>query len=111
LQKWSHLVFKYKPRPITYTFREFGLQGSFTGIETEIIYNSEDERIYLIRNDTMMGIYQCQKPPKMAIKKKNRVFYQPYLLVNKNLTAWERMDVLRLEMIGLRMRRVITLGY
>jgi hypothetical protein len=111
MQRWFQPVFKGKQIPTIYNFKEFALKGEFTGREIELLYNTEENRIYLYEGAMIKGIYQCQKPPKVALKKKNRTVYQPYLLVNEKLNEWERMDELRLAMVGLRMIRAVTNGY
>jgi len=107
-QKWSQLVYKGNPAHPVVNYREFALIGEFTGKESGILFNSEDNRIYIYNGSELSGIYQCQYPPKMTLnKKKRKPHEQPYLLVNTEVTAWERMDVLRLAMEGLRMKRAI----
>ena len=107
-QKWSQIVYKGNPEHTAINYREFALIGQFAGKESGILFNSEDNRIYIFNGNTLSGIYQCQKPPEFKLsKKKRKPFAQPYLLVNHNLTAWERMDVLRLAMEGLRMKSAI----
>jgi len=107
-QKWSQIVYKGNPEHTAINYREFALIGQFAGKESGILFNSEDNRIYIFNGNTLSGIYQCQKPPEFKLsKKKRKPFAQPYLLLNHSLTAWERMDVLRLAMEGLRMKSAI----
>jgi hypothetical protein len=104
-QKWSQIVYKGNPEHTAINYREFALIGQFAGKESGILFNSEDNRIYIFNGNMLSGMYQCQKPPEFKLsKKKRKPFAQPYLLVNHSLTAWERMDVLRLAMEGLRMK-------
>jgi hypothetical protein len=109
VQKWSQPVFKGIPVHSAINYSEFALVGEFTGIESCILFNSVDNRIYIYKGDELSGMYQCQKPPQLKLsKKKRKPAAQPYLLINTNLTAWERMDVLRLAMVGLRMKSAIA---
>ena len=106
-QKWSQIVYGGNQEHASINYTEFALIGEFNGNQSGILVNSEDNRIYIFDGNTLSGMYQCQKPPKLKLNKKKRTFAQPYLLVNKKLTAWERADVLRLAMEGLRMKSAI----
>ena len=107
-QKWAQIVYKGNTEHAAMNYREFALIGQFTGKESGILFNSEDNRIYIFYGDQLLGMYQCQNPPPFKLsKKKRKPFAQPYLLVNSKLTAWERMDILRLAMEGLRMKSAI----
>lgn len=108
--EWLNNVYKGKPES-NHSSREFAMIGEFTGKDLKIVNNTDEDRIYIIKEDTITGIYQIQKPPKMAFKKKNRKVYQPYLLVNDQLSEWERIDVLRLAMVGVRMWRLVKFQY
>ncbi len=107
-QKWSHLVYTGIQEHSAIIYNEFALVGEFTGKKYGILFNSTENRIYIITSDEISGIYQCQKPPQLKLsKKKRKPFAQPYLLVNTRLTSWERMDILRLAMLGLRMKSAV----
>jgi hypothetical protein len=110
LAKWLQPAYQGKQEHASINYREFALLGEFAGKESCILFNSSDNRIYLFRGNEPTGILQCLKPSMQIIfnKKKHKVV-QPYLLVNQKLTAWERMDVLRLAMAGLRIKRAIEL--
>jgi hypothetical protein len=108
LLKWSQPVYKGKQEHSAINYREFALLGKFNGNESCILFNSKDNRIYLFSGNDLSGIYQCQKPPpQITFNKKKRKVAQPYLLVNDKLTEWERMDILRLAMVGVRMKNAI----
>jgi len=108
LLKWSQLVYTGKKEHTSLAYREFGLHGEFNGNISSIFYNSNNNRIYLFTGNELTGIFQCQKPPpQILFNKKKRKIAQPYLLVNNKLTAWDRMDILRLAMVGLRIKNVI----
>jgi len=107
-QKWLHLVYTGIQEYPAINYNEFALAGEFTGKKYGILFNSPQNRIYIITGDEISGIYQCQKPPQLKLsKKKRKPFVQPYLLVNIKLAAWERMDILRLAMVGLRMKSAV----
>jgi hypothetical protein len=108
VRKWSRMVYKGNPEHPVVNYKEFALIGEFTGKESAILFNSEDNRIYIYNGSELSGIYQCQNPPKLTLsKKKRKPFEQPFLLVNTMLSAWGRMDVLRLAMEGIRMKSAI----
>lgn len=80
--------------------------GQLADKKSGILFNTEDNRIYLFSGSELTGISQCQKPLEFELsRKKRKPFAQPYLLVSDILTAWEQMDVLRLAMEGLRMKK------
>jgi len=107
-QRWSQIVYKGNQEHAAMNYREFALIGQFTGKESGILFNSADNRIYIFNGNDLSGLYQCQKPPEFKLsKKKRKPFAQPYLLVNHSLTAWERIDILRLAMEGIRMKSSI----
>lgn len=112
LQKWWQPVYNGIQDHSAINYREFALHGQFNGRESVILFNSNDNRLYLYTGNELSGIYECQKPPvQLTFNKKKRKFIQPYLLVNHNLTEWERMDILRLAMVGLRMKSAIESYY
>lgn len=112
LQKYSQTVYNKNQEHTAINYREFALLGQFNGKESGILFNSNDTRIYIFTGNELSGIYDCQKPPhQLTFNKKKRKFIQPYLLVNHNLTEWERMDILRLAMVGLRMKSAIESYY
>jgi len=108
VQKWSQLVYKGVPENKVAIFDEFALIGEFTGKACAVLFNTTDNRIYIFKENKLSGMYQCQYPPKVTLsKKKRKPALQPYLLVDAELTAWERMDILRLAMVGLRLKSAI----
>jgi hypothetical protein len=109
MQRWSQLVYRGNPEYSPVNTREFGLLGEFTDKEYAMLYNLNSNRIYIFSGDVLTGIFQCKQEPTQFLikKKKKRVFSQPYLLINSSLSAWERMDVLRLAMAGLRMKNAV----
>jgi len=52
-QKWSHMVYKGNPVPQAVNYREFALIGEFTGKESGILFNSEDNRIYIFNGSEL----------------------------------------------------------
>lgn len=108
LLKWSQQAYGGLKEHSALNYREFALLGKFNGNESCILYNSKDNRIYLFSGNDLSGIYQCQKPPpQITFNKKKRKVVHPYLLVNNKLTEWERVDILRLAMVGVRMKNAI----
>jgi hypothetical protein len=112
LQKYSQTVYNGNQEHTAINYREFALLGQFNGKESSVLFNSTDNRIYMFTGDELSGIYDCQKPPlQLTFNKKKRKFNQPYLLINLNLSACERMDILRLAMVGLRIKNAIESFY
>jgi hypothetical protein len=108
VQKWSQQVYKGIPETEMAISAEFALVGEFTGKANAIIFNVTDNRLYIFKGNKLSGMYQCQKPPKVTLsKKKRKSAAQPYLLADAELTAWEHMDILRLAMVGLRLKSAI----
>ena len=109
LRMYTLQVYQGEKGPSSVNYREFALLGELAGNKSVIVYNIENNRIYLFSRNVLTGIFQCQKPPPQIAfgKKKRRVSPQPYLLVNNELSHWERMDLLRLAMVGLRMKNAI----
>ncbi len=108
VQKWARQVYPPDQEYSLVNYQEFALLGEFTGKESSIYYNSISDRIYIFSDQGLKGIFQCQPPPPQNLfKKKKRIPPQPYLLADNSLTAWERIDLLRLAMVGLRMKSAI----
>lgn len=109
LRMYALQVYQGEKSHSSVNYREFALLGELAGNKSVILYNIENNRIYLFSGNGLTGIYQCQKPPPQIAfgRKKRRVSPQPYLLVNNELSHWERMDLLRLAMVGLRMKNAI----
>ncbi len=108
VQKWSQQVYKGIPETAMAFSAEFALVGEFTGKACAILFNTTENRIYIFKENNLSGIYQCQNPPKVTLsKKKRKPAAQPYLLVGTELTAWDRVDILRLAMVGLHMESAI----
>jgi hypothetical protein len=105
---WRQIVYKGQTEHKTINYMEFALLGEFLGKKSTLIFNSDDNRLYIFDQYDLKGIYQITKPPSPLVRKKKRIVVQPYLLVKENLTGYERMDVLRLAMIGLRMKSAIV---
>ena len=72
-----------------------------------MIYNSAENRMYIFRQTELLGICQYDKIPSPLVRKKKRVYVQPYLLVNKEMAAPDRIDVLRLAIMGKRFKNEI----
>jgi hypothetical protein len=108
LRMHAILVFQERVGHSSFNNREFALLGELAGNKNVIVYNTDDNRIYLFTGELLTGIFQCQKPPpQIAFGKKKRKVSPTYLLLNANHTQWERMDVLRLAMVGLRMKNAM----
>jgi hypothetical protein len=108
LVNWREIVYRGQTEHKTINYTEFALLGEFLGKKSAIIFNSDENRLYIFDQYDLKGIYQITKPPSPLVRKKKRIVVQPYLLVKENLTGYERMDVLRLAMIGLRMKSAIV---
>ncbi len=90
----------YKP-DVTYS-----LKGEFLGKQSGIMYSVTDNRIYIFNQNELLGIYQYKTTPSGFIRKKNRITAEPYLLVKANLEESERIDILRLAMVGLCFKNI-----
>lgn len=109
LAKWSKIVYKNKQGSHAINYKDFALLGEFLGKESAILYSSKENMFYLFAGNQLLGKYQCQKPkPLISCTRKERKVIQPYLLVNHKLGKWERVDILRLTMVGLRMKNAIV---
>lgn len=112
LRKWWPTAYNGIQEHSAINYREFALLGQFNGRENSILYNENENKFYLFTGNELAGIYECQKPPlQLTFNKKKRKFLQPYLLVNHKLTEWESMDILRLAMVGLRMKSAIESNF
>ena len=108
LRIYAKQIFNERVGHSSFNYREFALLGELAGNKNVIVYNTDDNRIYLFAGEVLTGIFQCPKPPpQIGFVKKKRKVLPSYLLVSSNLTQWERMDVLRLVMVGLRMKNAI----
>jgi len=109
LEKWSKKVYKNKQGRSSINYKDFALLGEFLGKESAVFYNSNENMIYLFTGNQLSGKYQCQKPPSpLAFLKRKRKMIQPYLLMNPAITGWDRVDIIRLAIVGLRMKNAIV---
>ena len=72
-----------------------------------MIYNSAENRMYIFRQKELLGICQYAKIPSPLVRKKKRVYVQPYLLVNREMPVPDRIDVLRLAILGKQFKNEI----
>ncbi|MEI8049159.1 MAG: hypothetical protein WCI92_17385 [Bacteroidota bacterium] len=107
LARWTPQVYTKQSSFAAFNSFDFALLGQFTGKESAIFYNFDQGRIYVFSEDELWGILQFPKQSQWSMNKKKRNSHQPYLLANSNLSAWERMDVLRLSMVGMRIKLAI----
>ena len=89
---------------------EFALWGKFTGVDSYLILNSDQNRIYIFRGHDLAAIFHDTKPPQVVLFKRKKPIAQPYILIDRKLTGQDRRDIIRLALVGKRMKRSIT-GY
>jgi hypothetical protein len=105
--QWAGKVYKYNSKQNASYNLEFAMVGEFTGKKSALLYKPEENRMYIFSEDKLQGIYQFTTPPNPLVRKKKRIHTQPYLLVEKSLTGFERTDVIRLAITGKRFRNAI----
>ncbi len=87
---------------------EFALWGQFTGIDSYLIYNADENQVYIFRQHEFVAIYHDSKPPQMVLFKRKKPYVQPYLLVSRELSVQERADIIRLALLSKHMKLMIT---
>ncbi|MBW8334723.1 MAG: hypothetical protein K0M40_22090 [Prolixibacteraceae bacterium] len=100
LKKWTTEVYKTEPagmKGLINSKIEFALWGDLLGQENLIIYNSDENLLYVYKGKELRGIFQPEQKKILVRKKKIK---QPFLLVNNALSEDVKTEVLFLAMIG-----------
>ena len=105
--QWANQVLNPNPGKTNFNPNDFALLGEFLGIKSIMIYNSAENRMYIFRQKELLGICQYAKIPSPLVRKKKRVYVQPYLLVNREMPVPDRIDVLRLAILGKQFKNEI----
>lgn len=107
--QWVNQVQVYKPNKekINFNATDFACKGEFLGKVSVLLYNTAENRMYIFRQDELLGICQFAKIPSPFVRKKKRVYVQPYLLVKTGIAASERTDVIRLAITGKRFKNAV----
>lgn len=100
LKKWTNEVYKTEAAGIQGFINykiEFALWGDLLGQENLIIYNSDENLLYLYKGKELRGIFQ---PEQKKLLVRNKKIKQPFLLVNNALSEDVKTEVLLLAMVG-----------
>lgn len=81
----------------------YAMYGSFRWKESAILYNSAENKIYLLAEDDLKGILLKASYPNNL---KNNDMFEYKLLVKNTLLEYERNDLMRLAMVGIYVKNI-----
>ena len=113
IDEWTKAVYKGTTKQKHHAFKslsEYALYGEFTGKKYAILYNSDEEKIYIFEDSNLYGIYTYDRLSHIA-KKRRLKQPSPSLLVNETLTEDERVDIIRLAMVGQWLKKTIDFPF
>jgi hypothetical protein len=105
--QWVNKVYKSNTEKMNFNPTDFACKGEFLGKVSVMLYNAAENRMYIFRHDELLGICQFAKIPSPLVRKKKRVYVQPYLLVSTGITAPDKTDLLRLSITGKRFKNAM----
>ena len=105
--QWVNKVYKSNTEKMNFNPTDFACKGEFLGNVSVMLYNTAENRMYIFRHDELLGICQFAKIPSPLVRKKKRVYIQPYLLVSTGIAAPDKNDMLRLAITGKRFKNAM----
>lgn len=105
--QWVNKVYKSNNEKMNFNPTDFACKGEFLGNVSVMLYNTAENRMYIFRHDELLGICQFAKIPSPLVRKKKRVYVQPYLLVSTGIAAPDKNDMLRLAITGKRFKNAM----
>ena len=105
--QWVNKVYKSNNEKMNFNQTDFACKGEFLGNVSVMLYNTAENRMYIFRHDELLGICQFAKIPSPLVRKKKRVYVQPYLLVSTGIAAPDKNDMLRLAITGKRFKNAM----
>lgn len=105
--QWVNKVYKSNTEKMNFNPTDFACKGEFLGNVSVMLYNTAENRMYIFRHDELLGICQFAKIPSPLVRKKKRVYIQPYLLVSTGIAEPDKTDLLRLAITGKRFKNAM----
>lgn len=105
--QWVNKVYKSNNEKMNFNQTDFACKGEFLGNVSVMLYNTAENRMYIFRHDELLGICQFAKIPSPLVRKKKRVYVQPYLLVSTGIAEPDKTDLLRLAITGKRFKNAM----